>query len=80
MKRGYPDISFRLEIVPSAPLEAGGFIPIHAPAEELLGEMQLGYRDALQIVSDLHGEGTVSPNEPTPYDTVIPFIAGLLRR
>ena len=43
--RGYPDIDFRLTVVPSKVLDAGGFIPINASADELLGEMQLGFHD-----------------------------------
>jgi len=49
MTRGFHDVNFRLLVIPSEPLAAGGMIPISATKEDIRAEIDLGRKDGLRI-------------------------------
>ena len=52
MTRGFHDVNFRLLVIPSEPLAAGGMIPISATKEDIRAEIDIGRKDGLRIAKE----------------------------
>jgi len=52
MYRGFHDVNFRLLVIPSEPLAAGGMIPISATKEDIRAEIDIGRKDGLRIAKE----------------------------